>query len=202
MRRRLLAGFVMVLALAACGGEEPEAAVRPLVDLDGVDLSVGDFDDASIQQRLELLEEEIAPLAKAAGGWGRLDTDKVNPEITDLVFISAERATLNYGYGTEATSMLSRDEEAIFVMAGDSGSCWAIRFSGPIDDPQVRYTNKFAPNCYANEMSELEEIDWKTAWPAPAEPTGNFGTPPDEPTGRNGAATSPGRVETGEDDNP
>jgi len=196
MRAKLLAIIVASSLLAACGQKEPETAVRPLVDLEGVDLSVGDFDDESIQQRLELLKEDIAPLAKAAGGWGNLDTDTVNPEVTDLVFISAERATLNYGYGTEATSMLAREDEAIFVMAGDSGSCWAIRFSGPVDSPTVRYTNKFAPNCYANEMSELEESDWGTSWPAPAEPTGNFGTPPGEPTGRNGAATSPGRVET------
>jgi hypothetical protein len=92
--------------------------------------------------------------------------------------------------------MLSRDEEAIFVMAGDSGSCWAIRFSGDTTKPKVRFANTFAPNCYANEVADLTDQQWLTAWPPPAEPTGNFGTPPDQPTGRNGAATNPGSVLT------
>lgn len=195
--KALLAGCVLLLV--GCGSSEPETAVRPLVDLEGVDLSVGDFDDASIHARLELLAEEVGAVAAKAGGWGKLDTDIVNPEITDLVFISAERATLNYGYGTEATSMLSREDEAIFVMAGDSGSCWAVRFSGSTSKPTTRFTNKFAPNCYANEFAESEDSAWKTTWPEPAEPTGTFGTPPDQPTGRNGAETNPGGVLTPEE---
>jgi hypothetical protein len=181
----------LVAGTAACGSSKPEEAVRPLVDLEGVDLSVGDYDDPSLHARLERLAEEVGPIAAQAGGWGKLTTDLVNPEIQDIVFTGADRATLNFGYGTEATSMLARDDEAIFVMAGDSGSCWAIRFRGPTNTPQVRKGVKFAPNCYANELADLPEESWTTKWPPPAEPTGgSVGAPPPGPTGRNGAGVA------------
>ena len=181
----------LVIGTAACGSSKPEEAVRPLVDLDGVDLSVGDYDDQSLHARLERLGKEIGPVAAKAGGWGKLTTDLVNPEVQDIVFTGADRATLNFGYGTEATSMLARDDEVIFVMAGDSGSCWAIRFRGPTTKPQVSKGVKFAPNCYANELADLPEESWTTKWPPPAEPTGGTtGAPPAGPTGRNGAGVA------------
>lgn len=181
----------LVVLLTACGSPEAENPVRPLVDLDGVDLSVGDYDDDSLQARLERLAQEVSPIARQAGGWGQLTTDVVNPEIQDIVFVGADRATLNFGYGTEATSMLSRDDEVIFVVAGDSGSCWGIRFRGSTTTPQVGKNVTFAPNCYANELADVPDTQWTATWPPPAEPTsGTTGTPPAGATGRNGAGVS------------
>lgn len=192
MSSRLLsfgAAILLAAGLTACSTTE-QSTVGTLVDLDGVDLSVADYDDDSLQARLERLVGEVAPIARAAGGWGVLDTDTLNPEISDIVFVGRERATLNFGYGTEATSMLSRDDHAIFVVAGDSGTCWGVRISGPYEAPLVAYGNVFAPNCSADQLAdhvllpcstqsggcpaqvlaENAERVWQPTWPAPALP--------------------------------
>lgn len=189
-RLRLAAAIAAVLMTAGCAGTEEAAEVRPLVDLEGVQLTVGKYDDDSLQQRLERLVTETAPVARTAGGWGKLTTDLLNPEVMDIVFVGADRATLNFGYGTEATSVLSRDDHAIFAMAGDTGSCWAIRVSGRFDDPEVLYGNIFAPNCSADKLAEHTTSEcslqntctpapgetaveglWFSAWPPTATPT-------------------------------
>lgn len=193
MSRRRLLTALCALALpvltGACAGT-PESAVRPLVDLEGTELYVAKYDDPSLQERLQRLVDEVAPLARANDGWGKLKTDTLNPEITDIVFVGHERATLNFGYGTEATSMLSREDHAIFVAAGDTGTCWGIRISGPYADPQVVYGNVFAPNCSAGQLADhvllpcsveggcadavTEENNgrvWHPQWPPTAKPT-------------------------------
>jgi len=193
VRTRLLAGLAalaLAAPLAACSTTE-QSSVGTLVDLDGIDLTVADYDDDSLQARLERLVVEVAPIARAKGGWGVLDTDTLNPEISDIVFVGRERATLNFGYGTEATSMLSRDDHVVFVAAGDSGTCWGIRISGPYDAPRAVYGNVFAPNCSADQLAEHVLLPcststggcpdaliaensgrvWYPQWPAPALPT-------------------------------
>ena len=191
-RRTILTAALLSLLpvlLGACAAE-PEAAVRPLVDLEGTELYVAKYDDSSLHERLKRLVAEVAPIARANDGWGKLDTDTLNPEISDIVFVGSERATLNFGYGTEATSMLSREDHAIFVAAGDSGTCWGVRISGPYADPQVVYGNVFAPNCSADQLADHlllpcstdggcpDEVIvenggrvWFPQWPPRAEPT-------------------------------
>lgn len=189
-RIRGVIGALALLLFASACSNGPDSSVRPLVDLEGVALKVAKYDDASLQARLERLVDEVAPHARTNGGWGRLDTDTLNPEISDIVFIGAERATLNFGYGTEATSMLSVDEHVIFVAAGDSGTCWGVRISGSFSDPDVVYGNVFAPNCSADQLgshvllpcstdggcadaviAENAGRIWYPEWPAPALPT-------------------------------
>lgn len=191
-RKRLLTAIIALIlpiVTGACAGTD-ESAVRPLVDLDGTELYVAKYDDLSLQERLERLVTEVAPLARSMNGWGNLDTDILNPEISDIVFVGRERATLNFGYGTEATSLLSRDDHAIFVVAGDTGTCWGVRISGSYTDPQVVYGNVFAPNCNADQLAdhvllpcsildgcEKDSIEanngrvWYPAWPPTAKPT-------------------------------
>lgn len=191
-QRRLLAltGVLLLPFLSgACSGTD-ESAVRPLVDLEGTELFVAKYDDASLQERLARLVDEVAPLARANDGWGNLDTDTLNPEISDIVFVGNERATLNFGYGTEATSMLSREDHVIFVAAGDTGTCWGIRISGTYADPRIVYGNVFAPNCSADQLADhallpcstdggcsdavLAENNgrvWYPQWPPTATPT-------------------------------
>jgi len=187
---RLAALVLITCTVTGCAGREPVGEVRPLVDLEGVQLTVGKYDDESLKERLERLVAETGPVAKAAGGWGKLTTDLLNPEVMDIVFVGTGRATLNFGYGTEATSVLSRDDHTIFAMAGDTGSCWAIRVSGRFDEPDVLYGNTFAPNCSADKLadhtsSSCPSLDacvppkdatgaeslWFSQWPPTASPT-------------------------------
>lgn len=209
-RRRLLSGVlacVLPALTAACAGTQ-ESAVRPLVDLEGTELFVAKYDDPSLQERLERLVGEVAPLARAQGSWGTLTTDILNPEISDIVFVGHERATLNFGYGTEATSMLSRQDHVIFVAAGDTGTCWGVRISGTYAEPQVVYGNVFAPNCSADQLADhvllpcsaaggcTDEVItenngrvWYPEWPPTATPTATgpegleIGEPPAPGTG-------------------
>ncbi len=197
MKRSLSHLLILVgvsVALSACASGNQAGDVRPLVNLEDVELTVAKYDDASLQARLERLVDEAAPIARKAEGWGRLTTDILNPEVLDVVFVGSARATLNFGYGTEATSMLSREDHVIFAMAGDTGSCWAVRVSGSYDDPQVLYGNTFAPNCSADKLGEhsstecsikgtclpkaddkpADEIEpelWFSKWPPTATPT-------------------------------
>jgi hypothetical protein len=189
--RRAAVFLLGAVALLAGGcSQGPDTSVRPLVDLEGVTLNVAKYDDASLQGRLERLVGEVAPFARKAGGWGSLTTDVLNPEISDIVFIGQERATLNFGYGTEATSMLARDDHAIFVAAGDSGTCWGIRIGGDFSEPEAVYGNVFAPNCSADQLGDHVLLPcsteggcpdaviaehsgriWYPQWPAAALPT-------------------------------
>jgi len=190
---------VAALLVAGCS-QGPDTSVRPLVTIVG-DLNVAKYDDASLQARLERLVDEVAPFARAQNGWENLVTDTLNPEISDIVFIGQERATLNFGYGTEATSMLARDGHVVFVAAGDSGTCWGIRIDGDYDTPRVVYGNVFAPNCSADQLADHVLLPcstdggcpdaviaenagrvWYPQWPAPALPT----------------ATGPDGIEVGE----
>jgi len=187
--RRLVAVALGVALLSGCVGNDAEE-VRPLIDLEGVELAVTRYDDASLQQRLESLVAQAAKIAKAEGGWGRIGSDVLNPEIMDMVFVGGARSTIGYGYGDTATSVLSRDDHTIFAMAGDSGSCWGVRVSGSYTEPQVLRGNFFAPDCSASKLAdhallpcstrrtctaaELEEAAgrvWLSTWPAPALPT-------------------------------
>lgn len=208
----LLILVVVSVSFSACASGNQAGEVRPLVNLDDAALKIAKYDDASLQARLERLVGEVAPIARTAGGWGRLTTDLLNPEVLDVVFVGSERATLNFGYGTEAASMLSREDHVILAMAGDTGSCWAVRVSGSYDDPQVLFGNTFAPNCSADKLGEhsvlecsikgtcpaksedkpADEIDlelWFAKWPPTATPTATgpdgleIGDAPAEPTG-------------------
>ncbi|MBU6200657.1 MAG: hypothetical protein KJS90_01500 [Acidobacteria bacterium] len=202
-RARLFTGlFALILPalLASCASPEQEA-VRPLVNLEGTELYVAKYDDASLQERLGRLVGEVAPLARTNDGWGNLDTDTLNPEISDIVFIGSERATLNFGYGTEATSMLSREDHVIFVAAGDTGTCWGIRISGAYADPQVVYGNVFAPNCSADQLADHALLPCSTAGGCPdetvAENNGRVWYPTWPPTAKP-TATGPEGIEVGE----
>lgn len=201
-RRRLAAAALTLLlpAAAACSSA-PDTSVRPLVDLEGVDLDVAEYDDPSLKSRLERLVEEVAPLARSNGGWGKLDTDTLNPEISDIVFIGNERATLNFGYGTEATSMLSREDHVIFVAAGDSGTCWGIRISGPYNDPLTVYGNVFAPNCSADQLADHTLLACSTAGGCPdavIEENGGRIWYPEWPAAALPTSTGPEGIEVGE----
>jgi hypothetical protein len=152
IRRSVAVVLCGIFMLSACAAED-RTQVRKLVELDESELKVAAYDDQSLQDRLERLVEEVGPIAARYGGWSSLNTDMINPEILDLVLIGGASETLNYGYGTEAASMLTGPDYVIFAMAGDSGSCWAVRVSGSTDAPEILRGNIFAPNCSAEKLS-------------------------------------------------
>lgn len=153
----------------SCGGGS-QIEIRPLIDMKDTPLGFAQYDDGSLKARLEKLNADVASYARRVKSWGELTTDLLNPEITSIVFIDAVRTTNDFGYGTEATSMLSRDENVIFVMAGDTGSCWGIRFGGNVNTPTIRYTNLFALKCSASLYADSVESVWVSAWPVTAIP--------------------------------
>lgn len=195
---RAAATGLALLALVACSSTTPRSEVAPLVDLSGTDLYVAAYDDDSLKNRLEALVDETAPVARAAGGWGRLTTDLLNPEVLDVVFIGAARETLNFGYGTEAASVLSRGDHVIYAMAGDSGSCWAVRISGSTETPSVLRGNVFAPNCSADKVADMATGPCTNTDPAECPPSAGSGWQSQWPPTATPTATGPDGLSVGE----
>jgi hypothetical protein len=152
------------LLLSGCTQIGPEP-VRPLIDPGGADTSpLALYDDASVQQRLDQLAEQISELARQHSGWSGLSTDVLNPEIHDVVLISGERSPFSFGGGTESASTDLTDTYAAASMAADNAICWVIRLSGDPTDPKLERSAKFDVECIAARY-QGDTVTWSDQWP-------------------------------------
>lgn len=185
------ATLLAAATLAACSASGP-AGVEHLIEQDLQQQTVGDYTDDGVTDRLERLADEIAAVAVDQQlNWSQFDSDVLNPQIHDVVFVSDYRGTAEFAGGSTVASVgvveHTDDDQLMVSMSAEVGSCWGMKLSGDSAEPDIVHASLFSPPCAVDDLRDADadhqddgEQFWFDQWPAPAQPGGDSGLDPEE----------------------
>lgn len=165
----------LAVALSACSAA-PDQTIRPLIDVKTGNYVVSSYEDADVQEAIELVADAVTAAARPTGKWADVDSVSVNEEIIDTAVVEADRNVNEYGGGTEAVS-LRITERPLMTIGGDQGSCWVLRLSGDPKSPRLERSAAFAPDCSASRIAGMD-LTFTDTWPSRPKPSGSEASAP------------------------
>ncbi len=165
------------LLLPACTALVPQEAAPLITDEAAGEQSIYLTEDRDIQETLERIAVRVQEIV-AEEGPEAADSDRMNMEFLDIVFVSGHRGAIEFGMpGNGTASITVHEGDVHLAMTGNVMACWGLRVG---DAGVFERTSVFNPGCDANSLSEAE---WSADWPGRPEPISSsegfeFGIPP------------------------